>query len=167
MPTPLEKAAEAGKLRDKPERPSKAELDNHDNVIISPPTQGNSRAYTLARLDRDAPELAGKVKAAAFRTTKPVDSYALRNYGGCMPETRKSPDIATLLTPLKGDHDALRLVQALVDALGAPSERRVARFSRLAAREVLALRRDGRDEQAFTVESAAIKAVEQMREVRS
>ena len=49
---------EALQLRDKPGRPPKSE-DNPSNGIIN---GGNNRAYTLARLDRDKPELAAAVR---------------------------------------------------------------------------------------------------------
>ncbi len=51
------------KLRDKPGRPTLAELSNPDNIINTPPAQqGTSREYTLARLERDTPELAARVR---------------------------------------------------------------------------------------------------------
>lgn len=72
-PVPIETAVESGKkLRAGPGRPPKGEDENVDNVNNRSPSEsgGTSREYTVARLERDRPELAGGELATVASSTK-------------------------------------------------------------------------------------------------
>jgi hypothetical protein len=89
---------------------SNQHTSEHDNVMSSSIThQGNSRIYTLARLDRDRPDLAAKVR------TKEISANAAAIKAGF----RKEPDRCFL-----GCARSVLRVVALGWPLGAPDQMR-------------------------------------------
>lgn len=75
--------------------PTHRPTESHDNVITSRPAQqGNSRAYTLDRLSRDAPELYEAVKR------KELSPYAAAIEAGIRKRPQPLDQIRKLLPKL-------------------------------------------------------------------